>query len=269
MQKPMRVSVIVTTYNWPKALDKVLASIEAQHSQPFEVIIADDGSKKETRELIEQWQHNSTLNLTHCWQEDNGFRLAQSRNNALRAASGDYIIMIDGDMVLDKRFIDDHLYHAEPGYFIQGWRVRLNPQGSEKIFERNVKPSLWFGGIMDLKNRCYAIHSRLMQRFAVGTPTSISGTKGCNMAFWRSDAEKVNGFSQDFVGWGSEDNEFACRLKFSGCKRKRLRHGAIAYHLYHDESPKAQLAHNVQILDNTKKHRLTRCKNGLVSEYMQ
>ena len=122
----MRVSVIITTYNRPDALLLVLQSIESQTKLPEEVIIADDGSDDNTEKLITNYQESSSLNIIHSWQEDKGFRVSKSRNKAIAKSSYDYIILIDGDMILHTEFIRDHINNAEPGFFIQGSRVLLS-----------------------------------------------------------------------------------------------------------------------------------------------
>jgi glycosyltransferase involved in cell wall biosynthesis len=263
----MNASLIITTYNWPSALKLVLESIRKQTYLPFEIVIADDGSRPNTAKVIEEAQQTFPCPIVHCWQEDDGFRLSQSRNNAILEAKGDYLIMIDGDMVLDKHFISDHLYHAEPGYFIQGWRVKLDQKGSKLLLKSGKQPNFFFSGIEDLHQRSYAINSRLLQKLAVGNKTSISGTKGCNMAFWRQDVLDINGFNQEFVGWGKEDNDFAQRMINNGKLRKRLRHGAVAYHLYHPESSRELSQHNAEILKRTKAAGLTWCGNGIESKH--
>ena len=115
----MRVSLIITTYNRPDALLLVLRSIELQTSTPNEVIIADDGSGDDTKETIRAFQKTSDLNIIHSWQKDSGFRAAKSRNKAIAKSSNDYIILIDGDMILHPKFIQDHVNNAESGYLFK------------------------------------------------------------------------------------------------------------------------------------------------------
>ena len=126
----MRVSLIITTYNWPESLKLVLKSIESQKMAPDEVIVADDGSSVETKELVCEFQKDSNLNLVHSWQEDKGFRVAKSRNQAIAISKGDYIILVDGDMILHSNFVYDHIKNAQSNYFVQGTRVFLTKEKS-------------------------------------------------------------------------------------------------------------------------------------------
>jgi glycosyltransferase involved in cell wall biosynthesis len=74
----MNVSLIVTTYNRPDALDRVLASVAGLAVPHPEIVIADDGSDEKTEKLIAEW--NKKLPVIHAWQPDDGFRAAMARN---------------------------------------------------------------------------------------------------------------------------------------------------------------------------------------------
>ena len=134
----MKLSLVITTYNWPEALSLVIESIKNQTILPDEVIIADDGSTQETKDLITSFNKGSDINIIHAWQEDIGYRAARSRNNGILKASGDYIVMIDGDMILHANFIQDHISSAEHGYFVQGSRVILSKEKSQNVLSEKI-----------------------------------------------------------------------------------------------------------------------------------
>ena len=113
----MDCSLIITTYNWEKALELVILSSIRQSYLPVEIIVADDGSTDDTRKLIKSFCNKSPIPIIHSWQKDKGFRAAKSRNKAISKAIGDYIILIDGDMILHKDFVRDHCSFSKPGYF--------------------------------------------------------------------------------------------------------------------------------------------------------
>ena len=129
----MKLTLIITTYNWPESLLLVFESIKCQTILPYEVIIADDGSTKDTKNFLYSFKKDLNLNSIHSWQEDIGVRASRSRNKAIVKSSGDYIVLIDGDMILHKNFLQDHINNSEPGYFIQGSRVLLSEKKSRKI----------------------------------------------------------------------------------------------------------------------------------------
>jgi predicted glycosyltransferase involved in capsule biosynthesis len=88
------------------------------------------------------------------------------------------------------------------------------------------------------------------------------------MAFWRSDVVAVNGFNEAFESWGREDSEFVVRLLNSGIRRKDLRLGGVAYHLYHDEASRTMLKQNDLLLHNTVTQNLKYCSLG-IDQYLQ
>ena len=113
----MKISVIVATYNRIDALDFVLQSLETQTDSNFEILIADDGSKSDTKNFIEAFKLKSKLQIKHVWQEDLGFRLALIRNLASAQASGEYFIFLDGDCVVQPDFVAQHRQLAKKRLF--------------------------------------------------------------------------------------------------------------------------------------------------------
>ncbi|MBT7623496.1 MAG: glycosyltransferase family 2 protein [Flavobacteriaceae bacterium] len=259
----MKVSLIITTYNRPDALLIVLKSIEAQILKPFEVIIADDGSSNRTFEVLEIYKKKSNLTILHSWQEDFGFRAAKSRNKAISLSSGEYIVLIDGDMILHPKFISDHIYFAKFGFFTQGSRVLLTHDKTKMVLNKNnTQLSFISNGI---KKRRNAIHSDLLAKLFLVNNISLRGIKSCNMGFFRKDCDAVNGFNNDFEGWGREDSEFAVRLINSGIIRQNLRFNAIQFHLWHMESERIFLQENNLLLQDAIDSNRKWCKNGINS----
>jgi len=128
----MKISLIITTFNWKEALELSVLSVFKQTILPSEIIIADDGSDSDTRRLVESLQAISPTPVIHSWQQNKGFRLSRSRNKALANAKGEYIVLIDGDIVIERRFIADHIEAARKGYFVQGSRVLLNSTSTRR-----------------------------------------------------------------------------------------------------------------------------------------
>ena len=257
----MRVSLIIATYNWPESLILALRSIEKQTIVPEEVIIADDGSTAETKEIIDKFQKDSDLNIIHSWQEDKGFRVAQSRNKAIVKSSGDYIILVDGDMILHRKFIQDHIKNAQANYFVQGSRVLLTEDKSEKILDSKRTSFSFFS--TGLKNRKNAIRSNLLSKIFSSKKNYLKGVRSCNMAFFKDDCMKVNGFNEDFIGWGREDSEFIVRLLNSGINRKTLRFNAVQYHLWHPQNKSEFLRKNNLLLKLAIDNNIQYCESGI------
>ena len=259
----MRLTLIITTYNRPESLMLVMKSIENQTISPYEVIIADDGSNKETRGVITNFNDNSELNIIHSWQKDIGFRVSRSSNNAISKSSGDYVVLIDGDLILHTNFIEDHIKNATLGYFVQGSRVFLSEKQTKNAINRkNIYFSFFSPGLSNRKN---SIHSFFLSKVFSNKKNNLNGIKSCNMAFYLKDCLKINGFNNEFEGWGREDSEFIVRLMNSGIKRKNIRFNAIQFHLYHEEHSRKSLVSNDLILSNSIKNNSQWCNDGLNS----
>lgn len=246
----MLISIIVTTYNWPRALNKVLEALREQTDSNFEIVIADDGSGIETKQLIQNWSANSKVKILHAWQPDEGFRASESRNNAVRMSHGDYLVFIDGDCLPRPHFVEHHRNLAEPGYVIAGNRCLLSSSLTEKVLKTNnyIHFSCWelcrfrlkgdinrLDALLNLPPKCF---------FRYFYPTKWQKLRSCNMGLWRSDFEKVNGFDSSFRGWGFEDSDLAARLINAGIKVKSGAFSTAVYHLYHHESKEDHKGHN-------------------------
>lgn len=257
----MKITLIVTTYNWKEALGLSLASALGQTRLPDEIIVADDGSSDGTDLLVAEFAARSSVPVIHSWQEDKGFRAARSRNRAVARAGGEYIILIDGDIILDQNFIRDHLEYARQGSFVQGLRVLVNrDKTAEMLVAGRFKVSMFESG---LGNRINCLRSSLLARLFSGENRGLAGIKTCNFAFWKADAVAVNGFNEDFIGWGREDSEFAVRLMNKGILRRDLRFKGQVFHLYHPHNSRACLPENDALLENAVRDKLVWRNNGL------
>lgn len=254
-------SLIVTTYNRPAALDLVLESAARQSMLPNDIIVADDGSTEETKTVVERFSSTSPCTVIHSWHEDKGFRLASSRNRAIALSKNDYIILVDGDMILHRHFIGDHLASARHNQFIQGSRVLLSRNTTDRILtSRKTDITLFEKGI---RNRAHAIHSMQLSKLFSKRNNTLKGIRGCNMSFFRDDCITINGFNEDFTGWGREDSEFVARIFNNGWHRLSVKFRAIACHLWHKEHSRESLPENDEILEKTLAGRLKRCANGI------
>lgn len=261
----MTTSLIISTYNWKQALELVLKSVMVQDTLPDEVLIADDGSKEDTQELIKQYQKSFPVPLLHIWHEDEGFRLSAIRNKAIIQAKGDYIIQIDGDVILHPQFIADHKKFAQKNCFITGSRVLLTEEKTKEVFsKKTIRFSALSKGI---KNRFNAVRFPLFNVFSKPKNSPIekmtTRIRGCNMSFWREDLIAINGYDEDFIGWGREDSDIVIRLIKKGCYRKKIKLAAIQYHIYHKEFPKDNLERNHELMEQAIKNTDYRAKNGI------
>ncbi len=257
-----RVSLLISTYNWERALDLVLIALRAQTVMPDEVLIADDGSTEATRAIVEHHRAQLPIPLVHVWQEDDGFRKGEIINKAIAQATGDYVISIDGDMIMERHFIADHLELMQPGYYVCGSRVKLREEASQALLASGSLEGVGAG--FAWSHNFNSLRSRLLRHFlAERYKRPIICMRGCNFAFWRADYIRINGYDEDISGWGSEDSDLVFRLHFAGVKKKFLKMGGVAYHLYHREFSKDRLAHNNVILRETITTMRSRCARGI------
>jgi len=257
----VNASLVITTFNRRDALELVLKSALVQSRLPVEIVVADDGSTDGTTDMLIALARQTPVPIIHSWQTNEGFRAARSRNLALAKTSGEYIVLLDGDIVLHSRFIEDHLAFARPGSFVQGSRALLDGAKTHRMIQEQQLTVSWFEpGVGNRKN---CVRSRLLSCLASGATTKLQGIRTCNLAFWRKDGIAVNGFNEAFTGWGREDSDFAARLLHSGILRRNLRFRALGYHLHHPHHPRVQLAENDKLLAETINRQLVRCDNGL------
>ncbi len=263
----LKTSLIITTYNRKDALELVLSSVLQQRTMPDEVIIADDGSGNDTRQLVAHYQTIFPVPLIHCWHEDLGFRLSSIRNKAIAMAKHEYVIMIDGDIVLPADFVAEHKKNAWKGRYIQGSRVLLLSDTTQKMLSGKKIAITPF--TPNIENRLNAIRSNLLSRLFSYYRAGHTNIRGANLSFWREDLLAVNGFNEEFVGWGREDSEFAVRMNNLGIRRKHVKFAAVGYHLYHPEHSRKQLHVNDAILMRTITEGKTRCENGIRKPSLQ
>lgn len=250
-----KVSVIVTTYNRPHALLLVLQSLQAQTHQPHDVIIADDGSNEETASLLRGFCKHSSLNVLHVWQKDCGFRAAKIRNKAAVQASGDYLIFLDGDCVPTRYFVEHHVSLAETTWFVAGNRLLLS-ESFTKVCESSKADisdrSKWYWikqRFLGHVNRVLPLMTfQLRGHWRKRKAERWQGAKSCNLAVWRSDLFKVNGFDEAFEGWGHEDAALVVRLIHGGILRKEGRMAVPVFHLWHAEYSRTNENDNFQHL---------------------
>ena len=260
---PNMTSLIIATYNWPDALRLTLDSVSWQTVMPDEVVIADDGSREETRILIERFKEtHPETKLKHVWHEDEGFRLTVIRNKAVAAASGDYIIQIDGDIVLDPHFIEDHTELMERGYYVCGSRVKLTERSTLRVLQEGIfRISTKDMKISFMLNtlRVGWLRKLIAERYG----RKLDHLRGCNMAFWKSDFIAVNGYNEDLLQWGHEDGELILRMHNYGVKKKFLKFGGIAFHLWHKEASRSNEQRHFEEIKNVTENKTIRCENGI------
>ena len=270
----MTISVIVSTFNQPERLEKVLLGYQYQTINNFEVVIADDGSGEETRNLINRYKEMNIYPIQHVWHEDDGFRKSTILNKAISASKGEYLVITDGDCVPRADFLEVHQNNAQEGHFISGGMFRLTLDVAEKITFEDIKTQRCFDVnylhklgqpkklFKDLK--CKLKRESYKKIANTITPANASWN-GHNSSGWKTDIIRVNGFDER-MRYGGQDRELGERLMNFGIKGKQLRFSAICLHLEHKRGyvTKEDWARNYQIRKETKEKKANWTPYGLL-----
>lgn len=265
----MKTAVVVTTYNRHEALEAVLEGYCGQSDHAFDLIVADDGSREETAEIVRQFTRRAPFSIQHVWQEDQGFRAAEIRNRAVSSTGAEYIVFTDGDCVPSRHFVWAHKHLAEPGYFLGANRVLLSTELTDRVVRERVPIHTWTEvdwahcWLRRDVNRLLPLIQLPDGPFRKWSPNRWRGIKTCNLSVWRRDLVRVNGLDASYQGWGLEDSDLVIRLLHAGVKHKNARFAATVFHLWHPEHDRRQLPINEKRLKDLLRSNAVRAKVGL------
>lgn len=267
--RDMKIGVVISTYNNPEWLRKTLLGYLYQSRPADEIIIADDGSRDETRLTIEEF--SGRLPVRHVRHEDEGWRKWRILNIAISVSQADYLIFTDQDCIPRRDFIATHEKYAEKGYFLSGGYFKLPEEVSRAITEEDIASGNAFSykwlRSKGLK-RSFKCTKLSGCRFFTNLMNHITTTKatwnGMNSSTWRENFINANGFNNSML-YGGADREFGERLVNMGLKSKQIRYSAITLHLFHKRPYRNQEAwdYNDNIRRITKKNRVTATDNGI------
>ncbi|PZO29770.1 MAG: glycosyl transferase family 2 [Flavobacteriaceae bacterium] len=269
----MEISVIFSTYNSEEWLEKVILGFSVQTFRNFEIIIADDGSREATKNLIDKLRAEIDIPIIHVWQEDNGFQKSQILNKAILASTSDYLIFTDGDCIPRKDFVEVHDKFREKGYFLSGGYFKLTMDISKLISKDDIINQRCFdlnwlkenglpSSFKNIKFLASGLGSKILNFV---TPTNASWN-GHNSSGWKQDLMEVNGFNQE-MQYGGQDRELGERLFNKGLKSKQIRYSAICVHLDHKRGyvNEETWKKNHAIRENTRKNKVVKTPIGIDS----
>jgi len=261
-----KITVVISAYNHLRPLELCLGGFRNQTATPREILIADDGSGPETRSLLERLLPSLPCPARHLWHEDRGFRKNIILNHCLAEAQGDYLVLTDADCIPHPHYVADHAALAEPGFWVQGRRCYLNEAASSSLAPGEKVPGfrLLLTGKMRGAAKGFRFPFPILRRNA-----GQRGIIGCNLAAWKNDLLAINGWDEEYEGWGlGEDSDLGSRLYHLGRPRKFVYGRGILYHLHHpilnrDHIPKSQVRLNETLRTNK-----IRCGKG-VDQYLK
>lgn len=272
----MKISVIVPTYNRPKALKLCLLSLASQSIMPYDILIADDGSTAETRDTVLEMQEKlkHAFPVKHIWHEDIGFRKPKILNETVRQSTGDYLIFIDGDCMAHRHFIRSHVENSSPEAILSGKRVEIGKELTMRLLDRGTILNsfnlrlLWDAAMSRSRKveEAIMIRNRYLRHMTHRDRITDDGVWGCNFSLYKDLFIAINGCDEDFLDGSIEDNDLGIRVLNQGKQVRSVRGLAIIFHLWHNSSwsfENDKYQHNLAILKRRITNRETVCKNGI------
>jgi glycosyltransferase involved in cell wall biosynthesis len=270
----LKITVIISTYNSEAWLEKVLLGYKCQSYKNFEVIIADDGSRSTTKELIDAYRKDYPVELIHLWHEDKGYRRQEILNIAITKSNYEYILMTDGDCIPRADFVEVHAKNAKKGSFLSGGYCKLSMKLSERIDQSDIETARCFdvswlksidklGFSQTLKLKSGPFLSSVLDFI---TPTNAS-FNNCNSSGWKADMIAINGYDER-MKYGGPDRELGERLENYGVKGVQIRHQAVCLHLDHPRGYKTpeSLKRNLEIREQVRKQKTIWTPFGIKKE---
>jgi glycosyltransferase involved in cell wall biosynthesis len=278
----MNITVIVPTYNRPKALELSLRSLSLQSLLPNEVMIADDGSGPETQETVLRLadELKDRFPVRHVWQEDIGFRKPRILNETVRQATGDYLIFIDGDCMAHRDFVRSHVAMSSPDSILSGKRVDIGRRLTEQLLGKGhpivtLRPILVWDAVAggEVKSRkveeAIRIENALLRKALHRDRITDDGVWGCNFSIYKDLFYAINGCDEDFLDGSIEDNDLGIRVLNQRKRVRSVRNYAIVFHLWHQSSwsfENEKYQHNLAILKRRIEKKEEFCSNGIVKK---
>jgi GT2 family glycosyltransferase len=263
---PPDLAIIVTSYQMPWHVRRVLESIAAQRtSRRLEVVVADDGSLDETPRMVAEFAARASFPVKFTTHPHADFHAARCRNEGARSSTAPHLLFIDGDCLLPPDHVEQHLRAARPGVVTSSYCIRLDQAVSQHVTIEAVRGATFLEWApVEQRRKLRHMHFKAIWYGVLGHPTKPAFRSG-DFALARTDFERVNGFDENFRGWGCEDDDFGRRLRAAKIRTMSVLNRTCVYHLWHPPAPTRPLewkqGGNVAYLHRD--IRLTRCVNGL------
>lgn len=262
----MKISLVISVYKRIDFLELILKSLADQEYRQFEVVVAEDDNNPATRVFLEEMAPGLPFDLLHTFQQaDIGFRKNEMLNKSISAASGDFIVIIDGDCILHRAFLKEYARAAEEQTVLFGRRALLSPSFTERLLMTKDLSSLTVWNL--IRYKCSRVEDVFYLPFVPEwlKKKRIRGVQGSNMGFFKKDILAINGFDEDYrLATAGEDDDIEWRFRQGGYRFKSMKHKALQYHLFHPFNyDHSASRHNLAIMQEKIKAGLVYCANGI------
>lgn len=267
MQRRPEIAVLVSAYQRSEHLRRALLSLELQQGVAglMEVVVSDDGSPESTQPVVEEFARRVDFPVRFTTHPHDGFRLARCRNEAVLASTAPYLLFTDGDCIFPRNHIRCHLDNRSHGYVVLGDCYRLDHDVSQRITDDSLRSGEYLKWVPSRERRRMAIKALRAWWYQLLQYPMRPRMTGNNIGIWRADFERVNGFDENFIGWGLEDRDLQLRLTRLGLRFKSILGRTVTCHLWHP--PDATFARNNRGTKNLEYSQRTdipiRCTTGV------
>ncbi len=240
----MKISVIVPVYNRLEHLRALFLCLLKQKKQPDELIITDDGSSQKVLDFIGDLIPKLEFKVKHIYQEDKGFRKTRALNNGVRNSIGDLLIFCDQDLIFGEEYIETIAKNIKNDIFLMGRAHTLKKEEKDFIVENIEKINSYEEIVKNLPDSYIPTIKKMLnedkrRRLLKTFKLAKRGIKlvGMSYALMKNAYIKVNGYDENYIGWGQEDDDFGNRLTVAGINGKELVTKNIQLHLWHYSDP--------------------------------
>lgn len=236
--KKDKITLITCTYNRIEKLKKLIKSLKTQSLLPDEFIVSDDGSQEDIESYLkEEFKNENRFKVKLIKQEDLGFRLSRARNNGVKEADGNLLIIIDSDIIMPNKFIEIFYKNRKKNVINLSRAIRLNEEMSNLLTDNDIENNR-YSHLYSKKKYFYNIERYYKNIFYSIFLPKKQAEKFRAMAFslYKDDYIKINGFDEGFMGWGLEDVDFGQRAYYSGIKINNSHRNNFQIHQWHKES---------------------------------
>jgi glycosyltransferase involved in cell wall biosynthesis len=267
------IALLVSSYQRPQHLRRALLSIAMQRNVAgrMEVVVTDDGSTDETPQIVAEFARSVDFPVRFTTHPHTTFQLSRCRNEGVAACAAPYLLFLDGDCILPPDHVSIHLQRRRPGVVWAGTFIRLDEETSARIDDNVIRRGEfvdWAPADKLRRLRIKGLRSLLYEWMRHPTKPRLRGN---NVGIWRSDYERINGYDENFVGWGWEDDDLGRRLRRSGVRIRSILRWTCTFHLWHPTDVtvpvEGQEAHNAAYVN--RQGALVRCRNGLSKRTLQ